>query len=91
MKHARVTVYAEFTQRLVKRFDKRNLEAHSIETFSDNKEKVYEEWKGSADTLGEEKLPPPPAVVEVLASMGGEIASLQDGPKHSTLRVPGMI
>ena len=93
LKYARVTVYVEFTQILVKRFDRRKLEALSIETFSNIDEEVYEEKKEdvSTDNLGEEKLPPPPAVVEVLASVGGALAYLQDGLENSTLRVQVMI
>lgn len=37
LKHARVIAYEEFTQRLVERFVRRNLETHSIDTLSNNK------------------------------------------------------
>ena len=69
LKHERVTVYVEFTQRLVKRFDRRKLEQISIETFSDIGEEVYEEKNEdfNTDTMREEKLTPPPPPIDVLA------------------------
>ena len=92
MKHARVTNYVDFTQRVVKSFDRRKLETLSIETFSDIEEKVPEEPKKYVNTITseEEQLPPPPAA-EVLTSVEGALTSLQDDPEHLKLRVPCMI
>lgn len=90
MEHARVTVYEDFTQSLVERFDRIKPEALPIETFSNINEEVYEKQKEDVNTvtLGEEQLPPPIAAVEVLTSVrGSKLAYLQYGPKHLTLRV----
>ena len=83
LKHARVTVYAEFTQILVNMCDRRNPEAHYIETFFDNKEKVHEEQKG-------DQLPPPPPE-RVLAHIGGALEFWQEVPNNLTFRFQGMI
>ena len=92
MKHARVTAYADFTERVIKKFDRRKLETLSIDTFPIIDEKVHEEQKEYVIIITLEKeQPPPPLAVEVLASGGGALASLQYGLEILKLRVPCMI
>ena len=61
LKHVRVNDYADCTQRLIKKFDRRKLEVIPIEKFFNIDEKMHEEPRGDVSiiTSKEEKLPPP--------------------------------